>query len=387
VKTEKNDGYRAVQVTIGERRASRVTKSLAGHYAKASVAPGRGLWEFRLDAGEGEQLATGGEVKVDIFAAGQMVDVQGTTIGKGFAGTIKRHHFKVVVPVTVTRCRIARRAPSASVRRRAACFREAHVRQLGNKVRTQQNLEVVRVDAEKNLLLVKGGCAGAKGSDVMIRPSSRRRRNKDSRDETERDEYRGRQVKSEIEISEKTFGVEFNERSCTRSWLPTATMAVPARASRRRAPKCARWPQAVEPERNRSGTCRLDPQPAVAWRRQDLPVVAGREFHQQGESQDAPCGVARDSVRAGAPEPSVAVDTFTMDAPKTQALIEKLARFGTADALIVTDTLDRNLGLSARNLHLVDVCDVSGVDPVTLVRHEKVIMTVPALKRFEEMLG
>jgi len=83
----------------------------------------------------------------------------------------------------------------------------------------------------------------------------------------------------------------------------------------------------------------------------------------------------------------VAVDAFTMEAPKTQALIEKLARFGTADALIVTDTLDRNLGLSARNLHLVDVCDVSGVDPVTLVRHEKVIMTVPALKRFEEMLG
>ena len=76
-----------------------------------------------------------------------------------------------------------------------------------------------------------------------------------------------------------------------------------------------------------------------------------------------------------------------MDAPKTQALIEKLAQLGTADVLIVTDTLDRNLGLSARNLHRCDVCDVSGVDPVTLVRHEKVIMTVPALKRFEEMLG
>ena len=83
----------------------------------------------------------------------------------------------------------------------------------------------------------------------------------------------------------------------------------------------------------------------------------------------------------------VAVDAFTLDAPKTQGLIEKLAHFGTEDALIVTDAIDRNLGLSARNLHKVDVSDVAGMDPVTLVRHEKVIMTVPALKRIEEMLA
>ena len=172
IKTEKLDGYRAVQVTIGERRPSRVTKPLAGHYAKAAVAPGRGLWEFRLDAGEGEQLATGGEIKADIFSAGQMVDVQGTTIGKGFAGTIKRHHFSGGRASHGNS--LSHRAPG-SIGQRQTPGRvfpgKPMAGQMGNKIRTQQNLEVVRVDVEKNLLLVKGAVPGPKGADVMIRPA------------------------------------------------------------------------------------------------------------------------------------------------------------------------------------------------------------------------
>ncbi len=172
VKTEKTDGYRAVQVTIGARRASRVTKPLAGHYAKASVAPGRGLWEFRLDAGEGEQLATGGEIKADIFTAGQMVDVQGTTIGKGFAGTIKRHHFSGGRASHGNS--LSHRAPG-SIGQRQTPGRvfpgKPMSGQMGNKIRTQQNLEVVRVDIEKNLLLVKGAIPGPKGADVVVRPA------------------------------------------------------------------------------------------------------------------------------------------------------------------------------------------------------------------------
>ena len=94
VKTEASDGYRALQVTVGQRRASRVTKPMAGHFAKAGVEPGRGLWEFRLAEGEGAEIDVGAELKADVFQVGQKVDVTGTSIGKGFAGVIKRYHFR-----------------------------------------------------------------------------------------------------------------------------------------------------------------------------------------------------------------------------------------------------------------------------------------------------
>lgn len=172
VKTEQTDGYRAVQVTIGERRPSRVSKPLAGHYAKANVAPGRGLWEFRLEQGEGAELAPGAEVKADIFTAGQLVDVQGTTIGKGFAGVIKRHHFRGGRATHGNS--LSHRAPG-SIGQRQTPGRvfpgKPMAGHLGNKIRTQQNLEVVRVDTDKNLLLVKGAVPGPKGADVVIRPA------------------------------------------------------------------------------------------------------------------------------------------------------------------------------------------------------------------------
>jgi len=172
VKTDENDGYRAVQVTIGARRPSRVTKPMAGHYAKASVAAGRGLWEFRLEQGEGAELAPGAEIKADIFAAGQMVDVQGTTIGKGFAGVIKRHHFSGGRASHGNS--LSHRAPG-SIGQRQTPGRvfpgKKMAGQLGNKTRTQQNLMVVRVDTDKNLLLVRGAIPGPKGADVVIRPA------------------------------------------------------------------------------------------------------------------------------------------------------------------------------------------------------------------------
>ena len=172
VKNEANDGYRAVQVTLGSRRPSRVTKAMAGHYAKASVPAGRGLWEFRLEQGEGDQLAPGSEIKADIFTAGQMVDVQGATIGKGFAGTIKRHHFSGGRATHGNS--LSHRAPG-SIGQRQTPGRvfpgKPMAGHLGNKIRTQQNLEVVSVDVEKNLLLIKGAVPGPKGADLMIRPA------------------------------------------------------------------------------------------------------------------------------------------------------------------------------------------------------------------------
>ena len=170
IKTAATDGYEAIQVSIGERRASRVTKAMAGHYAKAKVAPGVGLWEFRAPAGD---IEVGSEIKaVDVFAEGQKVDVQGTTIGKGFAGVMKRYNFKGL-----------RATHGVSVSHRSAgsigqCQDPGRVFKgkkmaghMGNAKRTQQGLEVVRIDGERNLILVKGSVPGSKGGSVVIKPS------------------------------------------------------------------------------------------------------------------------------------------------------------------------------------------------------------------------
>lgn len=172
VKTKERDGYRAVQVTVGERRADRLPKPLAGHYAKSGVAPGRGLWEFRLEEGEGAELAPGAEIKVSLFAPGQRVDVQGKTIGKGFAGVMKRHHFGG--GRASHGASLVHRAPG-SIGQRQTPGRvfpgKRMAGHLGHVTRTMLNLEVVGVDVERNLLLIKGAIPGPKGQDVVIRPS------------------------------------------------------------------------------------------------------------------------------------------------------------------------------------------------------------------------
>jgi len=169
IKTAATDGYEAIQVTTGERKASRINKPLTGHYAKAKVAPGLGLWEFRAEAGE---LEVGSEIKVDLFEEGQKVDVQGTTIGKGFAGVMKRYNFGGL-----------RATHGVSISHRSAgsigqCQDPGKVFKgkkmaghMGNVKRTQQGLEVVRVDAERNLVLVKGSVPGSKGGVVVLKHS------------------------------------------------------------------------------------------------------------------------------------------------------------------------------------------------------------------------
>jgi large subunit ribosomal protein L3 len=172
VKTDENDGYRAVQVTVGSRRPSRVSKAAAGHFAKAGVEAGRGLWEFRLAEGEGADLQNGSVIGVELFAAGQKVDVSGTSIGKGYAGTVKRHHFATQDATHGNS--LSHRAPGSIGQRQTPgrVFKGKRMAgHLGNVQRTMQSLEIVRVDAERKLLLVKGAVPGAKGSDVIVRPS------------------------------------------------------------------------------------------------------------------------------------------------------------------------------------------------------------------------
>jgi len=176
LKTLETDGYRAVQVTTGNRKASRVTKPAAGHFAKAGVEAGRGLWEFRLDDGEGAELEAAGEIKVDIFEAGQKVDVSGISIGKGFAGGVKRHNFHMQDATHGNS--LSHRAPGSigQCQTPGRVFKGKRMAgHMGAVKRTMQNLEVVRVDADRNLLLVKGAVPGAKGGNVVVRPAVKAR--------------------------------------------------------------------------------------------------------------------------------------------------------------------------------------------------------------------
>ena len=169
IKTLEKDGYESIQVTTGSRRASRVTKAMAGHYAKAGVPAGRGLWEFRANSEEIGDLAVGGQLSLEMFEAGQKVDVSGKTIGKGFQGGIKRHNFSM---------QDATHGNSLSHRSNGSigqCQTPGRVIKgkkmsghMGDRNRTIQSLELVRIDVERGLLLVKGSIPGSKGGSVVV---------------------------------------------------------------------------------------------------------------------------------------------------------------------------------------------------------------------------
>jgi large subunit ribosomal protein L3 len=174
VKTEENDGYRSIQVTIGRRRANLVNKPVAGHFAKAGVEAGEGLWELRLPEDADEQPEAGSELTVDMFVAGERVDVTGTSKGKGFAGTVKRHNFRMQDATHGNS--LSHRAPGSigQCQTPGRVFKGKKMAgQMGDERVTTQNLEVVRVDAERNLLLIKGAVPGAAGGTVMVRPSGK----------------------------------------------------------------------------------------------------------------------------------------------------------------------------------------------------------------------
>jgi len=179
VKTVDNDGYSALQVTAGSRKASRVSKSEAGHFAAAKVEAGDLNTEFRIDAGdqpEDGEFAAGQEIKVSLFEVGQKVDVIGTTIGKGFAGAIKRHNFSMQDATHGNS--LAHRAPGSIGQNQTPgrVFKGKKMAgHMGNVRRTAQNLEVVRVDEERNLLLIKGAVPGHSGSRVVVMPSMKAR--------------------------------------------------------------------------------------------------------------------------------------------------------------------------------------------------------------------
>ncbi|MRH78543.1 50S ribosomal protein L3 [Spiribacter sp. C176] len=172
IKTQGTDGYSALQVTTGSRRPSRVTKAVAGHAAKAGVEMGRGLWEFRLSGDDDVTVEPGGELTVEQFEVGAVVDVTGTSKGKGFAGTVKRHNFHMQDATHGNS--LAHRKPGSigQAQDPGRVFKGKKMAgQMGNVRKTIQNLEVVVVDTDRNLLLISGAIPGSPNGDVIVRPA------------------------------------------------------------------------------------------------------------------------------------------------------------------------------------------------------------------------
>jgi large subunit ribosomal protein L3 len=174
IKTVETDGYTAVQITAGSKRARLVNKPQAGHFAKAKVEAGRGLWEFRIEDKDAGNYEVGTEIKADIFEVGQLVSVSGVTKGKGFQGTIKKYHFKMGDATHGNS--LSHRAPG-SIGQRQTPGRVFPGKKMsghmGSVQQTMQNLEVVKVDAERGLIAIKGSVPGAPGGDVVVRPTSK----------------------------------------------------------------------------------------------------------------------------------------------------------------------------------------------------------------------
>ena len=176
LKTPESDGYRAVQVTTGTQKISRVSKPQAGHLARHGVEAGEGLWEFRLNEGEGTELAPGDTVGVTTFKVGQMIDATGTSIGKGFAGAVKRHNFRTQDATHGNS--LAHRAPGSIGQNQTPgrVFKGKRMSgHMGNARRTVQNLEIIRIDEARNSLLVKGAIPGPKGGRIIVRPAVKAR--------------------------------------------------------------------------------------------------------------------------------------------------------------------------------------------------------------------
>ena len=175
VKTVENDGYSAVQVAVGSKRAALVNKPQAGHFAKAKVEAGRSLWEFRVDAKDLGKYQVGGELKAEeVFTAGQIVDVAGVTKGKGFQGTIKRHHFTMGDATHGNS--LSHRSPGSIGQRQTPGRVFPGKKMSGHMGATRQsmmNLEVVKIDSERHLIAVRGSVPGAPGGNVIIRPAAK----------------------------------------------------------------------------------------------------------------------------------------------------------------------------------------------------------------------
>src|SRR5512134_717927 len=334
IKTADTDGYAAVQVAFGKRRANRVSKAMAGHFAKAGVEAGTELREFRVAPEAVGELKVGSELKVDMFAAGQKVDVAGVTIGKGFAGVIKRHHFssnRASHGNSVTT-----KAPGSigMAQDPGRVFPGKRMSgHLGNVNRTVQLLEIARVDAERSLIMVKGSVPGAKNSAVVVRPSVKAKAQKS------------------VDASETLFGREYNEALVHQ--VVVAYGANGRQGTRQQKTRSEVRHSTKKPWRQKgTGRARAGMTSSPLWRGggRIFPNKPDENFTQKLNRKMYRAGMASILSQLVREQRLSVVDALNIEQPKTRLLAGKLRAMGLAEVLILTDKPDENLFLSARNL-------------------------------------
>ncbi len=390
VKTQENDGYVALQVTFGSRKASRVTKPEAGHLAKAGVEAGEIIQEFRVTAETAGKYAAGAAVPVaDVFAVGQKVDVQGTSIGKGYAGTIKRHNMASQrashgnsrshnVPGSIGMAQDPGRVfPGKRM--------TGH---LGDVTKTTQNLDVIRIDEARQLLLIKGAIPGFQG---WVRDRASRCQGQTcQRSELMQLELLNDQgqAASKFEAPETVFGREYNEdlvHQIVVAYQANARQGTRAQKDREQVRHSTKKPF----KQKGTGNARAGMTSSPLWRGggRIFPNMPDENFTQKINKKMYRAGMAAILSQLAREGRLAVVDSLKLDSPKTKVLADKFKAMNLQSVMVIADEVDENLYLASRNLVNVLVVEPRYADPVSLVRFKKVLVTKGAIDKLKEMFA
>ena len=394
VKSQEVDGYNAIQVTMGSVKKTRVNTPVAGHYTKAGVQPGLGLWEFNLDDEDNQKTVTntdfvvGSELTVNLFVEGQEVDVAGVSKGKGFAGVIKRYHFTMGDATHGNS--LSHRSPGSIGQRQSPgrVFKGKKMAgRMGNSNCTVQTQTLVRVDEKNNLLFVKGGIPGAPGGIVEFSLLLKLRIKGAIIMQVNMISLDNNISPSALSISDQVFGRDFNEALIHQVVVAyRAAGRAGTRAQKTRSE--VRGSNAKPWKQKGLGRARSGTKQSPIWRTGGVTFAARPANHAQKVNKKmyrgAICSILSELLRK---ERLIVVDSFSLETPKTKDLIEKLNPLNINDVLIITRSLEDNLYFASRNLYKISVCDVIAVDPVSLIGHSYVLVTADALQQLEEMLA
>ena len=390
VKTADTDGYAAIQVTFGARKASRVTKPQAGHLAKAGVEAGQILKEFRVPAEVAAEYKAGAQVPVGVFAVGQLVDVQGTSIGKGFTGTIKRHNFSSQrashgnsrshnVPGSISMAQDPGRVfPGKKM--------SGH---LGDVTKTIQNLDIVRIDEARQLLLVRGAVPGAKNGHVVVRPAVKVKAKKGAEKlmQLELLNEQG-QASSKVDAPDTVFGRDYNEALVHQ--VVVAFQANARQGTRAQLDRAEVKHSTKKPWRQKgTGRARAGMTSSPLWRGggRIFPNSPNENFSHKVNKKMYRAGMAAILSQLAREGRLAVVDSFGVDSPKTKQLAAKFKAMGLDSVLVIADQVDDNLALASRNLANVLVVEPRYADPLSLVHYKKVLVTKAAIEQLKEMLA
>ena len=388
VKTVESDGYNALQMTTGSRRASRVTRPMAGHFAKAGVEAGRRSWEVRVEEAELDGVETGKEYGVDVFEDGQYVDASGTTIGKGFAGAVKRHNFRTQDATHGNS--LAHRAPGSIGQNQTPgrVFKGKKMAgHMGNKRRTTHNLQVVRVDAERNLLLIRGAVPGSKGADVMIKPAIKRLNSGELMTMQVAMQNAAGADGGTIDLSDKAFAATYNETLVHQA--VTAYMAAARAGTKANKTRSDVSGGGAKPFRQKgTGRARAGTTRSPIWRGGGVTFAARPRNYEQKLNKKmyraAMRSIFSELLRQ---ERLVVMEEFAVESHKTADLAKQLASMNLDDVLIIVADADEKLLLASRNLPWVGVLEQDQINPVSLIAYDKVVVTRAALETIGERLA